>query len=46
MTTTAAKQVIKKLKMGKKYFFRISSYKVVNGVTVSSDWSAWTKKIK
>lgn len=43
---TTAKATIKKLKKGKKYYFRIRTFKTVNGTTVYSDWSAWKKSAK
>ena len=45
---TGAKATIKKLKKGKKYYFRIRTYKTVNGKTEYSAWSKWkkSKKIK
>ena len=43
---TTAKATIKKLKKGKKYYFRIRTFKTVNGTTVRSDWSAWKRASK
>lgn len=36
---TATKATVKGLKAGKKYYFRIRTYKIVNGVTYLSAWS-------
>ena len=43
---TTASTTIKKLKKGKKYFFRIRTFKTVNGTTVYSTWSPWKKSKK
>lgn len=37
---------IKKLKSGKKYYVRIRTYKVVNGVKVTSNWVKFKKAVK
>ena len=43
---TTAKKVIKKLTKGKRYYFRIRTYKTVNGQLKQSDWSAWKRASK
>ena len=45
--STKAKYTTKKLKKGKTYYFRVRAYKIVNGATYYSNWSAKQKvKIK